>query len=191
MQQESVPGGLVVTNLPAIAEDVGSKPGPGRLHMWRGNSVCALQLLSPCSGVHEPGLLKPALSLCPATKAAAAMRSLAHCGYGAAPLAQLEKDCAQQRPSAARNNTINFKRCAIGKLVQLYHSRSDLWLQFLKAKPLTSGWGRLNESQNQTPQHSMKGWLNSKCASFSICLSISPFIHTAPTDLWGDVWSDI
>ena len=31
------PGGVVVKNLPANAEDMGSIPGPGRSHMPRGN----------------------------------------------------------------------------------------------------------------------------------------------------------
>ena len=45
------PGGLVVKNPPAHAEDTGSVSGPGmdqmRSHMPRGDSVCVPQLLSP------------------------------------------------------------------------------------------------------------------------------------------------
>ena len=70
---EGLPWGPVVKNLPASAGDVVSMPGPGRLHMW-----CALQLLNLCSRVQKSELLKPALSLCSATKEAIAMRSLVH-----------------------------------------------------------------------------------------------------------------
>ena len=54
------PGGSVVKHLPADAVDKGSIPDLGRSHMPQSNSVCAWQLLSLCSGVQEPQLLKPA-----------------------------------------------------------------------------------------------------------------------------------
>ena len=53
------PGGAVVKNPPANAEDTGSSPGPGRSHVLRSNSACAPQLLSLRSRAHEPQLLKP------------------------------------------------------------------------------------------------------------------------------------
>ena len=37
MDNQDFPGGPVVKNLPANAGDMGSIPGPGRLHMLRGN----------------------------------------------------------------------------------------------------------------------------------------------------------
>ena len=36
-QLEGFPGGSVVKNLPAIAGDTGSSPGPGRSHMLQSN----------------------------------------------------------------------------------------------------------------------------------------------------------
>ena len=36
-EQEGVPGGPVVKNLPANEGDTGSNPGPGRSHMLGGN----------------------------------------------------------------------------------------------------------------------------------------------------------
>ena len=35
--REDFPGGAVVKNLPANAEDTGSSPGPGRSHMPQSN----------------------------------------------------------------------------------------------------------------------------------------------------------
>ena len=54
------PGGAVVKNPPANAEDTGSSPGPGRSYMPRSNYAYAPQLLSLHSGAREPQLL----SLC-------------------------------------------------------------------------------------------------------------------------------
>ena len=39
----------MVGNLPANAGDMGSIPGPGRLHMLRSKQACVPQLLSLCS----------------------------------------------------------------------------------------------------------------------------------------------
>ena len=51
------PGGAVVKNPPANAEDTGSIPGPGRSHTLRSNEACAPQLLSLRSRTYEPQLL--------------------------------------------------------------------------------------------------------------------------------------
>ena len=56
------PGGAVLKNLPANAEDTGSSPGPGRSHMPQSNQARAPQLLSLCSRAREPQLLKLAHS---------------------------------------------------------------------------------------------------------------------------------
>ena len=53
------PGGPVVKNLPADAEDMGSVASPGRSHMHRSNQACAPQLLSLSSRAQVPQLLKP------------------------------------------------------------------------------------------------------------------------------------
>ena len=53
------PGGPVVKNLPASAEDTGSISGPGRSHMSTGNWACASQLLSSQSRAHKVKLLNP------------------------------------------------------------------------------------------------------------------------------------
>ena len=53
------PGGAVVKNPPANAEDTGSSPGLGRSHMPQSNKACAPQLLSLCSRAREPQPLKP------------------------------------------------------------------------------------------------------------------------------------
>ena len=57
-------GGSVVKNQPAGAGDMGSIPGLGRLHRPWSHEVRLPQLLSPCSPVQEPRLLKPE---CPRT----------------------------------------------------------------------------------------------------------------------------
>ena len=49
----------MVENLPANAEDRGSIPGLGRVHVSQGNAVCEPQLLSPCSRAPELRVLKP------------------------------------------------------------------------------------------------------------------------------------
>ena len=51
-------GGRVDKNPPASAEDMGSVPGPGRLHVLQSNEAHAPQLLSPCvatTAACEPG----------------------------------------------------------------------------------------------------------------------------------------
>ena len=53
------PGGTVVKNPPANAEDMRSSPGPGRCHMPRSSQACVPQLLSLHSRAHEPELLNP------------------------------------------------------------------------------------------------------------------------------------
>ena len=51
------PGGWVIKNSPANAEDTGAMPGLGRYHMPRSNKAHVPQLLSQCSRAHEPQLL--------------------------------------------------------------------------------------------------------------------------------------
>ncbi|KAJ8797884.1 hypothetical protein J1605_017086 [Eschrichtius robustus] len=58
-EAQDFPGGAVVKKPPANARDTGSIPGAGRAHMPRSNKACVPQLLSPCSRVREPQLLKP------------------------------------------------------------------------------------------------------------------------------------
>ena len=53
------PGGSVVKNLPANAGDTGLVADPGRSHMLQNHQTHARQLLSLCSRVQEPQLLKP------------------------------------------------------------------------------------------------------------------------------------
>ena len=67
------PSGTVVKNLPAIAGDTGSSPGPGRSHMLRSNKARAPQLLSLRSRASEPQLL----SMCATTTEAHAPRARA------------------------------------------------------------------------------------------------------------------
>ena len=50
---QDFPGGAVVKNLPANAEDTGSIPGPGRSHMPWSNWARAPQLLSPRAATTE------------------------------------------------------------------------------------------------------------------------------------------
>lgn len=54
-----LPGGLMIKNPPANAEDMGSTTGLGKFHIQRSNWACASQLLSLCSRVLEPQLPKP------------------------------------------------------------------------------------------------------------------------------------
>ena len=56
---QDLPGGSVVENLPANAEDMGSIPDPGRSHMLQSNWACAPQLLSLCSRAHALQQEKP------------------------------------------------------------------------------------------------------------------------------------
>ena len=53
------PGGTVVKNPPANAEDTGSNPCPRRSHMPRSNEVHASQLLSLHSRAHAPQQERP------------------------------------------------------------------------------------------------------------------------------------
>ena len=53
------PSGLADKNLPANAGDMGSIPGPGRVHMPRGNKAHAPQLLSLRSRACAPQQEKP------------------------------------------------------------------------------------------------------------------------------------
>ena len=57
--KEGFPGGAVVKNLPANAEDTGSSPGLGRSHTLRSNWARVPQLLSLRSTACEPQLLSP------------------------------------------------------------------------------------------------------------------------------------
>ena len=53
MRQRNFPGGPVVKDLPVEAGDTSFIPGPGRLHMPRGNKACMSQLLSPSTATTE------------------------------------------------------------------------------------------------------------------------------------------
>ena len=55
--EQGFPGGSVVKNLPANAEDKGSIPGLRRSHMPWSNWTLAPQLLSLCPRAWEPWLL--------------------------------------------------------------------------------------------------------------------------------------
>ena len=57
---DGFPGGLVVKNAPADAEDAGSIPDPGRSHTPQGNWAHAPRLRSLLPGAQEPWLPKPA-----------------------------------------------------------------------------------------------------------------------------------
>ena len=57
------PGGAVVENLPANAEDTGSSPGPGRSHMPRSNwarepQLLSLRVWSLCSATREAAIVR-------------------------------------------------------------------------------------------------------------------------------------
>ena len=87
------PGGAVVENLPANAEDTGSSPGLGRSHMPRS------------TWAHEPQLLSLRIwSLCSATGEAATVRGPRATMKSVPRLPQLEKALAQKRrPNTAKN----------------------------------------------------------------------------------------
>ena len=53
------PGGSVVKNLPAKAEDMDSIPGLGRSYMPQSKEARVPQLMSLCSGARGPQLLSP------------------------------------------------------------------------------------------------------------------------------------
>ena len=103
------PGGTVVKNPPANAEEIGSSPCPGRSHMLRSNQARAPQLLSLHTRARKPQLQKPACLepvLC--NKRSHLMRSL-HTATKSSPRSpQLERAREQQRrPNAAKNKYIN------------------------------------------------------------------------------------
>ena len=58
---QDFPGGSVVKNLPASAEDTGSIPGLGRFRMMWGNKVHVPQLVSLLSRARMPQRLTYAL----------------------------------------------------------------------------------------------------------------------------------
>ena len=92
-KNKGFPGGAVVENLPANAEDTGSSPGLGRSHMPRSNyarepELLSLRVWSLCSTTRETAIVRG-----PRT----AMKSGPH-------LPQLEKALAQKRrPNTAKN----------------------------------------------------------------------------------------
>ena len=88
------PGGAVVENPPANAEDTGSSPGLGRSHMPQSNWVCAPQLLSLCSRARAPQLLSPR-----------ATTTETHVPRACAPQErpQREAHAQQRRPNTAKN----------------------------------------------------------------------------------------
>ena len=96
------PGGAVVENLPANAEDTGSSPGLGRSHMPRSSwarepQLLSLHVWSPCSATREATIVR---------RLRTAMRS-------GPRLPRLEKALAQKRrPNIAINQSINqsFKK---------------------------------------------------------------------------------
>ena len=90
---EGFPGGAVVENLPANAEDTGSSPGLGRSHMPRSNWA------------REPQLLSLSVwSLCSSTREAAIVRGPRTAMKSGPRLPQLEKTLAQKRrPNTAKN----------------------------------------------------------------------------------------
>ena len=73
MRPKGFPGGAVVKNPPANAEDTGSSPGLGRAHMLQSNKARVPQLQSLCSRACEPQLL----SLCTTTTEARTPRARA------------------------------------------------------------------------------------------------------------------
>ena len=93
------PGGAVVENLPANAEDTGSSPGLRRSHMPRSDWAREPQLLS-----------LRVWSLCSATGGAATVRGPRTAMKSGPRLPQLEKALAQKRrPNTAKNKLINSK----------------------------------------------------------------------------------
>ena len=74
-EREGFPGGSMVKNLPANAEDMRLIPGLGRYRMPLSNYASEPQLLSLCSRAQEPRLPKPSCpEPCSATRGDAAMR---------------------------------------------------------------------------------------------------------------------
>ena len=90
---QGFPGGAVVENLPANAEDTGSSPGLGRSHVPRSNWAREPQLLS-----------LRVWSLCSARREAAIVRGPRTAMKSGPRLLQLEKALAQKRrPNTAIN----------------------------------------------------------------------------------------
>ena len=90
------PGGTVVENLPASAEDTGSSSGLGRSHMPQSNWACEPQLLS-----------LRVWSLCSATREAVTVRGPRTAMKSGPRLPQLEKALAQKRRPNTAKNKIN------------------------------------------------------------------------------------
>ena len=87
------PGGAVVENLPANAEDTGSSPGLGRSHMPQSNWAREPQLLS-----------LRVWNLCSATKRGRDSERPAHRDEECPRSPELEKALAQKRrPNTAKN----------------------------------------------------------------------------------------
>ena len=93
MNHRGFPGGAVVENPPANAEDTGSSPGLGRSHMPRSNWA------------REPQLLSLRIwSLCSATGEAVMVRGPRAMMKSGPRSPQLEKALAQKRrPNTAKN----------------------------------------------------------------------------------------
>ena len=93
MNKEGFPGGAVVENPPASAEDAGSSPGLGRSHMPRSNWA------------REPQLLNLRVwSLCSATREVVTVRGPCTAMKSGPHSPQLEKALTQKRrPNTAKN----------------------------------------------------------------------------------------
>ena len=87
------PGGAVVENLPANAEDTGSSPGLGRSHMPRSNWAREPQLL-----------ILRVWNLCSETREATTVRGPRNAMKSGPRSPQLEKALTQKRrPNTAQN----------------------------------------------------------------------------------------
>ena len=93
------PGGTVVKNLPAIAGDTGSSPGPGRSHMPRTNWAREPQLLS-----------LRVWSLCSTTRESAIVRGPRTAMKSGPRLPQLERALAQKRRPYTAKNKIKINK---------------------------------------------------------------------------------
>ena len=96
-KSEGFPGGAVVEDLPANAEDTGSSPGLGESHMPRSGwarepQLLSLRVWSLCSAMGEAAIVRGPRTV---------MKSGPH-------LPQLGKALAQKRrPNTAKNKQIN------------------------------------------------------------------------------------
>ena len=108
---EGFPGGAVVNNLPANAEDTGSSPGLGRSHMPRSNWAREPQLLS-----------LRVWSLCSATREAVTVRGPRTAMKSGPSSPQPEKALAQKRrPNTAKNKLKKKKKKkSIGEIKGVY-----------------------------------------------------------------------